>query len=313
MSLYSSRSHRLLPCTVHWQQVCPAAPFRMKTILQVKRSLLASLILLLLLGCREERFEVPALAEDGEPAIVESRAVAAFDLLTPDLEESMQFYGALFAWTFEPLPFGSGYVARWNDKNVAVFFRNVFPGLGDGGNQALWLPSITVDDLSSVGQMVQASGGSILRKKFDLPNRGATGIYRDLAGAPFALLQPNGGVQPSEERFWSQSDILAMDQESLTTFYQEALGMDSLFTRSIPPTILLRYEGETKARLLKSRFSNVSAVWVPITKVRSVREIMMLADHFGGRVLFPEEIPNEPVQRAVFQDPQGALFAVEKE
>lgn len=269
--------------------------------------------LALLVGCQEDRFEVPSLVEDGQEAVVENRSVVTFDLLTPDLEESMQFYGALFAWTFEPLPFGPGYVARWNDENVAVFFLNRFPGLGEGGNEALWLPGISVDDLAISEQKVKAQGGSALRKKFDLPKRGSAGIYRDLAGAPFSLLQVSGGVQPHSKRFWSQSDILALDQESLVHFYEEALGMDTISTRSMPPIIMLRYDGETRARLLQSQFANVSAVWIPITKVRSVREFMMLTDHFGGRVLLPEEFPDGPVQRAILQDPQGAVFAVEKQ
>ena len=99
------------------------------------------------------------------------------DLVTPDPEAAVDFYGKLFGWTFEEMPESGGYrVIRNGDRSNG----GIFPQEGPSN----WLPYFGHDDVERLAGEIDGLGGRLFNGPVHVPAelRGAG----DPQGAVFA-------------------------------------------------------------------------------------------------------------------------------
>jgi len=107
------------------------------------------------------------------------------ELNTPDLAKAKEFYGELFGWSFNDMPFAGGVYATFKpDKD---------PG---GGMMSLpdaptgWLAYVGVDDIQAASKKAASLGAQVPIEAQEIPNVGWWSLVIDPTGQRIALFQP---------------------------------------------------------------------------------------------------------------------------
>ena len=102
------------------------------------------------------------------------------DLVTPDPDAAVDFYGKLFGWTFEEIPDAGGYrVIRNGDRSNG----GIFPQEG----RSAWIPYFGHDDTEGLAGEIGDLGGRLYNGPMQVPS-GVFAVLGDPQGAVFAVL-----------------------------------------------------------------------------------------------------------------------------
>ncbi len=107
-----------------------------------------------------------------------------YELMSPNVEESVEFYTKLFGWTTVTMQ--KSYNALKNkDKKIG----GIMPLSGNSkNNQAYWLPYITVADIDKTVIEAKKMGAKILIEPTYAPDVGRFAILQDPHGAMFSVI-----------------------------------------------------------------------------------------------------------------------------
>jgi predicted enzyme related to lactoylglutathione lyase len=105
------------------------------------------------------------------------------ELVTPDLEAAVRFYGALFDYTFEPLPEDPG---AYRLLKLGDAFVGGIWSVTDG-TPAQWVTYFKHDDVDAGFQQARELGGDLTAEPVDSPY-GRWAPVRDPQGAVFRLI-----------------------------------------------------------------------------------------------------------------------------
>lgn len=109
-------------------------------------------------------------------------ALAWNDLMTPDVEGSATFYGAVFGWTTEEMPGAGGYrVIRNGERSNG----GMMPA--PEGAPPAWLPYFGHEDVDGLLETVPALGGHVINGPVQVP-AGRFAAFADPQGAVFSAL-----------------------------------------------------------------------------------------------------------------------------
>lgn len=260
--------------------------------------------------------EVPPLVE---PATIEHHVgkVIWADLVTPDLASSERFYAGLFGWTFRDIHFG--------DTDYAVAFLDGHPVAGllqravprGEHQQPAWLGFISVQDVSTAGQLALAHGAKILFGPKNYPQRGSQAIFADPDGAVFGMLASSSGDPPDvmvAPGDWIWSALLTRDPDTEAAFYQTLFGYDvfNLPNTSSVEHLILSSDNYARASLngLPDDSSHRHPHWLNFLRVVDANATSVKAVALGGRVLVEPKVDRQGGKLAIIADPTGAVFGV---
>jgi len=114
-----------------------------------------------------------------------------YELMTPDIEGAIAFYGSVAGWTATRMPgedmeywvleadgAGVGGVMRLGEEHKA---QGIPPN---------WTGYVAVDDCDAAAAKFRSLGGSVMREPQDIPGIGRFAIVADPAGAVLAIMKP---------------------------------------------------------------------------------------------------------------------------
>jgi predicted enzyme related to lactoylglutathione lyase len=236
---------------------------------------------------------------------------------SPDLDASIEFYGALFDWDVpesENAEQTGGYrQAMKGDKPVS----GMMPLMQEGQPPA-WTTYISVEDADATAAAVKEGGGTVLAEPMDVMDLGRMAIFADPAGAVFGIWQPNtfqGAGVVNEHGALSWNELNTRDPEAAKAFYGHVFGWDfedndmgemgtytSLKLGDAPVGGMLNMAERGVPE-------EVPAHWQVYFAVDDTDAAVDRAKQGGGSVMVePIDIP---VGRfAILTDPHGASFAV---
>lgn len=247
------------------------------------------------------------------------------DVLQPDPDAAVAFYGALLGWTFDPptaMPdglAGTYRTARLDGRLVA--------GIGQapaGLPAAAWTTYVAVDDLDAAVARAVAAGGQAVVGPTAHGDAGRVAVLVDPAGVGFGLWQAAarvGAERVNEPGAWTMSSLHAPDGERASTFYGAVFGWA---TDAMPgvPIAFWRLAGHVGGVDGQAMPRDVVAVLAPIgpgeptpphwsvaIRVADVDATARRAAELGGTVLMPPtDTPG--FRSAVVADPQGGVVAL---
>lgn len=264
-------------------------------------------VILLVAGCSEiEPPLLPALPATSPPSYTAGRIVWA-DLLTSDIEAAEQFYGPLFAWTFEKTKADDYRLVAADGGSIAGFVEND----QDGEGEAIWLPYLSVPDVDRSSREAASALGRILMKPKNAPDRGRVSVVTDGEGAVIVLLQSFNGDPPPRPTplggilWW---DLWTHDPSAAARFYGKVAGLKTeTLERKDGSTRQVLGRGTTvTGGLVKLPWDDAHSNWLPYVRVDDVAATTRRAVQLGGTVIARTE------DTAVLQDPEGAALGIQE-
>lgn len=246
------------------------------------------------------------------------------------LEEAGAFYGKVFGWTVVDSGMeGFAYhLARIGESMIAGLMNMPDDVAGMPPN---WMTYFSVDDCDQFCKDATAKGARVFRQPSDIPGTGRFAILADPQGAAFGVLQPNMSEMTEEQIAKMESgeiagafdqnraghanwnELMTSDPEAGFAFYAGLLGWEK--GEAMPMGEMGNYQ------LFRRNGKDIGAMmglgnapvpnWLPYfgangSCAAKAEEITAA----GGKLLHgPVEVPG-PAYIAVFQDPQGAGFAI---
>jgi predicted enzyme related to lactoylglutathione lyase len=234
------------------------------------------------------------------------------DLTTPDLQDALRFYGALFGWEFEDAGEEAGHYhqALLRGKRVA----GIGPNPPETPPSAFWSTYFAGSDVDAHAKAITDAGGKVSFGPTDVMDQGRMLVGQDPAGAMFGVWEPRahaGAQLVNEHAAFSWNELVGNDLEGATRFYGAVF--DSTF-ESLPDT-----PSDVAYRLIKVSGDVVGGIsgmggdapphWLTYFMHDEIDSGLAKARELGGEQI--GEPADSPYGRhARVRDPQGAVFAL---
>ncbi|MEV7600451.1 VOC family protein [Kitasatospora sp. NPDC089797] len=241
------------------------------------------------------------------------------DLSSPDTRASVDFYSALFGWTFDPAgQEAGGYGFFQLDGRIAA----ALGPLTEEGALPGWTLYFATDDADRTTELVQQAGGRVRFAPFDVFAAGRTAGCTDPTGADFALWQPHDTrgldvVNAPISLCWAE--CYSVDAERAKAFYRTVFDWQEqdVPLGEVRYTVLTPAGGGTDdahGGILQlgpeHTARGTSSHWLPYFEVPNVDASLAIADQFGAKVRIPATDVHGVGRLAQLVDPHGAVFAV---
>ncbi|HEU4736637.1 MAG TPA: VOC family protein [Solirubrobacterales bacterium] len=239
------------------------------------------------------------------------------DLGSPDLDASIEFYGALFGWQVpasENVEQTGGY--RRATKNGADVV-GMMPLMQEGQPPA-WSTYVSVADAQATAAAVAEAGGGVIAEPMDVMGLGTMAVFTDATGAVFGIWQPGtfpGAGIVNEPGALSWNELNTRDVDASKSFYGAVFGWtfeDNDMGEAGTYTTINSGEDMVGGMLdMNARGvpEQIPAHWQVYFAVEDTDAAVAQATAGGGSVMVPPmEVPAG--RFSILVDPHGASFAV---
>jgi uncharacterized protein len=239
------------------------------------------------------------------------------ELSSPDLDASIEFYGALFGWDVpeseNPEQTGGYRLAALGGSPTA----GMMPQMQEGQPVA-WTTYVSVEDAEATAAAVTDVGGTVMAEPMEVMDLGKMAIFADPTGAVFGVWQPGtfaGAGLVNEPGAIAWNELNARDLAAAKEFYGSVFDWgfrdDDMGEAGTYTTILLgeRMVGGILDMDARGVPEAVPAHWQVYFGVEDTDATIEAAKGGGGGVMVePIDIPAG--RFAILTDPHGASFAV---
>jgi uncharacterized protein len=241
------------------------------------------------------------------------------DLGTSDVDGAAAFYGSLFGWQFQSAgPDAGGYgMFTLGGQTVAAAGP-----LGEPGAAPSWTLYFQTPDVDATAAAVTKAGGAILAGPMDVFTAGRMAVFRDPAGATFAVWQPGetrGLDAVSDPGTLCWTELHSTDPAAAQAFYQAVFGWTAqdMPMGDFTYTVLSPAGGDERSShggIMPAGPQEAAAGsrWLPYFEVADCDDAVARAAAGGGTVLAPAMDVEGVGRMAALADPAGALFSVIK-
>lgn len=242
------------------------------------------------------------------------------DLMVPDQQAALDFYGEVFGWQGEigPAEQGGYSVCTLKGKPVAGIMKAMNPDgtVPDPMPPTVWTTYLSTDSLDAALKTVTDAGGSVVAGPMDVMDLGRMAVIADPTGAVVGLWQPGtfdgaGIVNEHGALIWNE--LATRDRTAAAAFYSAVLPVTT--GRSEAPGAEGYIEFKVNGRAVGGMMDlstfppGVPPHWQPYFNVDDVDGIQAAVVRAGGTVLTPA-FDMAANRLAVLADPQGGAFSV---
>jgi predicted enzyme related to lactoylglutathione lyase len=245
------------------------------------------------------------------------------DLSTPDPAAATDFYTALFGWTAQLRPTGTG-----TDYTMLLLEQKLVCGLGpqmQEGVGAVWTTYVLVGDADEIVAATPDAGGQVLMPAMDVLTSGRMAVVADPGGAVLGLWQPRdhqGADVFNEPGTICWNELQSRDLGAALPFYEEmfgwrwertAVGRDDYFVAHLDAKGSQAEGVDTSVAGAMAAPpglpQEMPSVWNVYVSVADVPAVAAAAAAAGGAVMV-EPTEFDWGRFAVLADPQGGVFSV---
>ena len=243
-------------------------------------------------------------------------------LATPNIDESIVFYSALFGWDVveEDLADG-GTTVRLAHKGDFVVGMHVLSEIEvNHGWKARWEPFLRVDNIPDVLVRVSEQPGQVLEGDVSAGTHGTLATISSPSGAQLCLWEAgsfSGQGMTRQNGVPSWHTLLVSNLDIEHTFWSKVVGWGDAqeapelglghFTHPVHGNIA---GSRVPSEEMKTTLGQLDCRWVPHIQVADCNQTVESAKAIGATVLLAtEEVPNGGTQ-ALIVDPLGGVFGV---
>ncbi|MFO0669300.1 MAG: VOC family protein [Polyangiaceae bacterium] len=235
------------------------------------------------------------------------------ELMTPDVDAALRFYGETFGWKTKgmPMPHGGTYhLLNAGETGVGGMMQcpddmKTMP--------PFWSSYVSVPDVDAACEKAKASGGKVAFGPMNLENVGRMAMILDPQGACFWAFKSAQGdgerSRPGAGHFcWEQ--LNTTDTGAAKKFYTDVLGWKSQGFGQGMETFGVGPRMEDQAGSLMTAPPGVPAHWLTYVAVDKLGDACARVTRAKGTVVMERlEIPTVGAI-AVIKDPQGAFLGL---
>ncbi len=214
-------------------------------------------------------------------------------------EGLIDFYSALFGWTFDVEAPETGFysIARHDGKAVL--------GIGEQPDgQGRWVTYFSTPDIERTVERAKANGGQVFFPPMQVMDVGWMALVMDPTGAVYGLWQPitfPGFEVVYEPNTPGWFDHVSEDTQAAAKYYENALSND-IESDSQEGMMILRRGEQWFASFSRADSSNQPPQWTPVFVVDSLERIRTRVRELGGTIVV-EEMPVPGSAISIFKDP----------
>jgi predicted enzyme related to lactoylglutathione lyase len=242
------------------------------------------------------------------------------ELGTSDPAGAKKFYQSLFGWGSQDRPMGPDFIytiLQSEGQDAAALYK-LMPDQVSQGVPPHWLSYVAVDSADDAARKAKSLGGTVIVEPMDVPQTGRFAVIQDPQRATFGVWQSGQqtGVKIRDEvnsLVWNE--LATTDEEGAGKFYTSLFNWQT----EVMPTSQMEYtifknDGKGIAGMYKIRpdMKGMPPNWVPYFNVSDADDIANKTQSGGGKVMAPPMDVSDVGRIAIFQDPQGAMFAIIK-
>ena len=246
-----------------------------------------------------------------------------YDLMTPDIDAAVAFYGKVTGWTttpFTPVPGQPSYTMWTNAAGEPMGGTMTLPAeQSAAGVPAHWIAYVGTPDVDATAADAVALGATTQLPPTDVPTVGRVAVLADPQGAFFALYAPANALGPMAERPGvgnvSWHELYTTDPEAAFAFYQKLFGWAEASSMDLGAEhgryLMFGRGGQHMyGGMMKRPSDRIPPIWTPYIRVPDVDAAAAAVRANGGQVLNgPMEVPGGD-RVAQCLDPAGAPFGV---
>ncbi|WP_437679156.1 VOC family protein [Sorangium sp. So ce131] len=236
------------------------------------------------------------------------------DLMTPDLDGALKFYGGLFGWTFEvgPPELHHYTTCRAGGRRAAGIGKqpegDTFP--------SVWTVYFDAEDAEQSAELIRARGGQVMMGPMDVMDFGRMLVASDPTGAVFGVWQPKNhtGAEVVEEpgaMLWHE--VNTRDHKKAADFYAGVFGLEARKLQAPGIDYMTLHKGsKTLGGVLQMNAqwpADVPPHWMVYFAVADVEASNARLAELGGKVQVPP-FDTPYGRQSVVTDPWGAVFTL---
>ena len=155
-----------------------------------------------------------------------------YELLTAEREAAADFYCSVMGWTTDMWEGGDEPYLMWlNGEHPLAGVMELPEEAKREGAPPHWLPYVGVADVGESSERAVEIGGNVLMPPMEIPGVGRIAVLTDPAGAPFAVFDPEEGMEPPEEPRgvgeFSWHELATDDWRAALEFYGDLFGWEA--------------------------------------------------------------------------------------
>lgn len=233
-----------------------------------------------------------------------------YNLVTPNIETSLKFYGSIFDWTFEDIILKGQKFAIIKHKNIAIGSMLELPN----ADASIWLASISVHNIKEVIARYTNNGGRLLIEPFNVSGTGEQVILEGPQGEKIAYINNpaspvslvNNGLNQ-----WIWAELWSNNPEESKLFYENVWKVKTTASEiKGKPYWYFEKDGKKLAGMISNPAEGTNTQWVPYVNVADIVGLNQKLESLDINIMLaPQEIDNSAIM--VFQDPNGATLCAQ--
>ena len=239
-------------------------------------------------------------------------SIVWYTLVTPNLEESINFYRSIFNWEIK--------LARVNKQKVAVVRFQGQPIASmveiSGADAALWVASVSTNSVQEISSKFSANGGRTIIKPFNIKGTGKQVILEGPLGEKIGFIEnPAHPVSQltNGDKEWIWTELWSTDTDKSRDFYQK------VFNASITPNEktdkpywMVNKGGQPVAGIIPNPLEGAKSQWAPYVNIQDIPGFFEGLKKTSAKVLLAPTSGYRDGKIVVFEDPHNALVCVQK-
>jgi uncharacterized protein len=236
------------------------------------------------------------------------------ELGTKDTAVAKKFYSSLFGWNSKDLDMGGMIytIFQLDGKDIAGLYtldpeHPTPPG---------WLSYVSVKNADKTTNRATELGASVVLPPMDIPDVGKPALFKDPQNAVFGIWQPGKhyGAQVSGEpgaMVWNE--LVTPDVEKAKSFYTQLFDWDTEpmnMERFVYTQFKVNGKGIGGMLPTPPEAKGLPPIWTVYFAVEDCDQTAERVKSLGGKIMRPPEDIPKVGRFAIFNDPQGAMFAV---
>jgi predicted enzyme related to lactoylglutathione lyase len=233
-----------------------------------------------------------------------------YNLVTPNIEDSKQFYGSIFDWTFQDIDLkGQKFtIIKYNTTLIGSMLE--LPK----ADASLWLASVSVSDIKGIIKKYTDNKGKLLINSFNVSGTGEQVILEGPLGEKMAYIQnPASPVSfiDNGPNQWIWAELWSTNAETSKVFYESVWNSNTTASEvEERPYWYFENDGEKVAGMITNPVEGSNTQWVPYINMADITKLNKKLEALDANIMLaPKNTKNESI--LIFQDPHGATICAQ--